>query len=123
MINKSWLGFVTLLFIPFLGLDKPMLETEKCYDCDDELMYRAEKYLDSLKEHNAVNIKHIYNEVDSLGYVIVKKDKIISVQSKQINSLKMDLKEKPKEIIIRDTIIVETKKSFWGKTKIDTIKQ
>jgi hypothetical protein len=125
MLNKGLILVVLLFSSLFMGGKK--IKTE-CIDCDtkvrDSIIWaKSTIYLDSLRKEAVRVVVHKKLKVDSLGNVIEVKDKTINFQKKQINNLKDDLKEKPKEIIIRDTIVVETKKSFWGKTKTDTIQK
>jgi hypothetical protein len=125
MLNKGLILVVLLFSSLFIGGKK--IKTE-CFDCDkkvrDSIIWaKSTIYLESLRREAVKVVINKKLQVDSLGNVIEVKDKTIKFQKKQINNLKEDLKEKPKEIIIRDTIVVETKKSFWGKTKTDTLKR
>lgn len=67
------------------------------------------KMLDSVTEKQKEDIKHLKTE---------NKEQLKEIKSlhKEVDELKT-----VEPIVIRDTIIVEKKKNFWGSTKIDTI--
>jgi hypothetical protein len=47
---------------------------------------------------------------------------VVDIQKKELKNLTLNPKVIHDTIIIHDTVRVEIKKSFWGKTKIDTTK-
>ena len=125
MVNKGLILVLLLFSSLFIGGKK--IKTE-CFDCEQEkkdsiIWAKSTLYLDSLRKEALKVVVDKKLQVDSLGNIIEVKDKTINFQKKQINNLKEDLQEKPKEIIIRDTIVVSEKKSFWGRVKVDTIKK
>lgn len=120
MVSRM-LGIIALFFMPFFYEEKDKEQEKDCKDCDKNLWDRSTIYLDSLKKESMKVVIDNKLQVDSLGNVIEIKDGIIKVQGSKINSLKNELQVKPKEIIIRDTVVIKETKSFWGKTKTDTI--
>jgi hypothetical protein len=124
MRNKILFCFFTIFLFGFQNKPIQELKKDNCIECDDDKWQKAELYLADLKRQNIKSVKAKSIKVDSLGVVIEVKNSIINFQKVEINSLKSELSEKPKEIIRIDTVkvIIKETKSFWGGKKTDTIK-
>jgi len=98
-------------------------ETKKIDYCqNDSLCYYADIYLDSLKKTNKEEFIETIKDKNSLYVEVVDAKFHLKNTTEKLNNTKKLLLEKPKEIIIKDTIFIKEKKNFWGSIKTDTIK-
>ena len=126
--------FLTVATVGIFDKKTKNIYVEKCIDCDsiskelDNLnnLYAFEnekivkktikkvKKLDSTNKKINTDLKYTKNE-------LIETKIVLSESQKKNNFLKKKLNEKPKEIVIIDTIFIKEKKNFWGSKKIDTI--
>lgn len=98
-------------------------ESKKIDYCqNDSICYYADIYLDSLKKTNKEEFIKTIKDKDSLFIEVVDVKFDLKNTTEKLNETKELLEEKPKEIIIKDTIFIKEKKNFWGSIKTDTIK-
>ena len=126
--------FLTVATVGIFDKKTKNIYVEKCIDCDsiskelDNLnkLYSFEnekivkktikkvKKLDSTNKKINTDLKYTKNE-------LIETKIVLSESQKKNNFLKKKLNEKPKEIVIIDTIFIKEKKNFWGSKKTDTI--
>jgi len=126
--------FLTVATVSIFDKNTKNIYVEKCIDCDsiskelDNLnnLYAFEnekivkktikkvKKLDSTNKKINTDLKYTKNE-------LIETKIVLSESQKKNNFLKKKLNEKPKEIVIIDTIFIKEKKNFWGSKKTDTI--
>lgn len=128
-LNTALLSGIVLMFSFFSVNSKPE-KSNKVKVVDDSISVALREANQILLKKNVEGAKKVVTEVKML-------DSVTEKQKEDIKHLKTENKEQLKEIkslhkevdelktvepvIIRDTIIVEKKKNFWGSTKIDTI--
>ena len=110
-----------LLFIFFAGCTL----NAKHQDPEKQKDYEFNKLIKKVSNHhNEFKLVH--------AKALKKEDKLVSQAIVKIVTLKAEVKDLKTEmsemkvrvdtVIIHDTIVIKEKKSFWGKTKVDTTK-
>lgn len=128
-LNTALLSGIVLMFSFFSVNSKPE-KSNKVKVVDDSISVALREANQILLKKNVEGAKKVVTEVKMLDSVTEKQKEDIKhlktenkEQLKEIKSLHKEVDELKtvEPIIIRDTIIVEKKKNFWGSTKIDTI--
>lgn len=87
--------------------------------------FEHREYGSKLKELDEITkeLKQIEKEVDSklISKTLSYKKTLVDLQ-KENNSLRKDINKLPDTIIVIDTVVIKENRSFWGKTKTDTLK-
>jgi hypothetical protein len=110
-----------LLFIFFAGCTLNAKHQDPEKQKDDEFNKLIEKVSSHHNEFKEVHAKASKKE-DKLVTQAITKIVTLKSEVKDLKSEISEMKVRVDTIIIRDTIIIKEKKSFWGKTKVDTTK-
>lgn len=111
--------------------EKPPAQSYKgCFECDS-ISSELSRINDSLLLSNKNRSKKLVQKVKVLissnkvfHSEIIKKDKDLILLKKDLARASDELEKKPKIIIdtVEKFIYIQSKKNFWGTTKIDTIR-
>lgn len=111
---KATLSIVTLALVASIFTTSPVSSEIKLKDYSAQMveLNKVEKELNQIE-------KEVDNKIvnKALGY----KKEMTELQ-KENNSLRKNVITRIDTVYVIDTVVIKEKKSFWGKTKTDTIK-
>jgi len=110
--NMRILGLLILL----AGCTAPQIENEKTYEKIDSIIHNSEVNIIRSDSVNRESEKSVAKKVDQTVNKIEGLKEEVSTLKQEVEAAKMMVKTVYKV----DTIYIETKKNFWGKSKTNT---
>ena len=106
------LGLVLLT----VGCSSPQIKNEKTYEKIDSVIHYSEVNIIRSDSVNRESEKSVIKKVDQTVHKIEGLKEEVSVLKQEVETAKMMVKTVYKV----DTVYIETKKNFWGKSKTNT---
>jgi hypothetical protein len=118
MIKKIKLNNMRILGLVLLtvGCSSPQIKNEKTYEKIDSVIHYSEVNIIRSDSVNRESEKSVIKKVDQTVHKIEGLKEEVSVLKQEVETAKMMVKTVYKV----DTVYIETKKNFWGKSKTNT---
>jgi hypothetical protein len=110
--NMRILGLLLLT----VGCSSPQIKNEKTYEKIDSVIHYSEVNIIRSDSVNRESEKSVIKKVDQTVRKIEGLKEEVSVLKQEVETAKMTIKTVYKV----DTVYIETKKNFWGKSKTNT---
>ena len=107
---------LSLLLLTIIGCSSPQIKNEDSYEKIDSIIHNSEINIIRSDSVNRESEKSVAKKVDQTVNKIEGLKEEVSVLKQEIEVSRMAVKTVYKV----DTIYIETKKNFWGKSKTNT---
>lgn len=104
------------LLLLAIGCSTPKIENEKSYEKIDSIIHNSEINIIRSDSVNRESEKSVAQKVDQTVHKIEGLNEEVHVLKQEVETAKMMVKTVYKV----DTVYIETKKNFWGKSKTNT---
>lgn len=104
------------LLLLTVGCSSPQIKNENTYEKIDSIIHHSEISIIRSDSVNRESEKSVAKKVDQTVHKIEGLNEEVSVLKQEVETAKMMVKTVYKV----DTVYIETKKNFWGKSKTNT---
>jgi len=116
LVKLNNMRILSLLLLLTIGCSSPQIEKEKTYEKIDSIIHNSEVNIIRSDSVNRESEKSVAKKVDQTVNKIEGLKEEVSVLKQEIEVSRMAVKTVYKV----DTVYIETKKNFWGKSKTNT---